>query len=101
MASKSIIDNRKKCFFCDSLYNLDKHHCLHGTARRRLAEEDGLWVYLCRRHHEKVHRNREMDLTIQRLAEWAWLDANGYIDDGVPYPEGIEEFIKRYGKNLI
>lgn len=103
MASKSIIDNSEKCFFCDSLYNIERHHCIHGTANRRLAEEDGLWINLCRRHHSEVHGKdgHEIDMTLRRLAEWSWLDARGYIKDGVPDPDGIAAFVKRYGKNLI
>ena len=34
---------------------LHKHHFMHGTANRKLAEDWGLWAYLCPNHHRKVH----------------------------------------------
>lgn len=99
--SKSIINEARECYICGSQLQLEHHHCLHGTARRKLAEEDGVWLYLCRKHHEKVHQNHDMDLILQRLGEEAWLRERGYINNGVPHPDGIAEFVKRYGKNYL
>ena len=37
----------------------DRHHLLNGSLRK-LAEKYGLWVWLCRTCHMKVHRSREL-----------------------------------------
>lgn len=93
--SKSIMTDVKRCYFCDSPNNLQKHHCLHGTANRKLAEEDGAWVWLCADHHTlspmSVHRNAKMDLFLKRVCQARWEDVYGSRDD----------FIKRYGKSWI
>ena len=90
---KSIISNEKRCYECGRFTNLQIHHCLHGTANRKLADEDGLTVYLCYKCHKVLHeKSKEMDLKYMRLAERAFLDF---------YNKTIEEFIERYGKNYL
>lgn len=34
---------------------LERHHIMHGHARRQLSEEWGVWTYLCKKHHSNVH----------------------------------------------
>lgn len=52
---------------------LHRHHIMFGTANRKLSEKFGLWCWLCPDHHEHgpaaVHRNRETDLYLKRLAQ--------------------------------
>ncbi len=66
---KSILHDKKDktCYLCLLLYGdispkqTQEHHCIFGTANRRVAERLGLKVYLCRYHHtegpEAVHNN--------------------------------------------
>lgn len=94
---KSIIKESESCFFCGSVVGLEKHHCLHGTANRKLAEADGLWVYLCPECHRGkygVHgySGHDKDMTLKRAAEYAWLKHTG---------KTVYEFTKRYGKNWL
>ena len=49
---KSIISDAKKCYICGSVHDLEKHHCVFGTASRKKADRDGLWVYLCHLRQE-------------------------------------------------
>lgn len=83
--AKSIIQAKtgkldRECFLCRlnttaelPHTGLDKHHFMHGTANRRLAEKWGLWGYLCKFHHEDgpeaVHRNNETDLFLKQVAQ--------------------------------
>ena len=73
--AKSIIQaytdkENRECFLCrlNSSANLphrglEKHHFIHGTANRKLAEHWGLWGYLCQMHHYEIHNSdREKDL---------------------------------------
>lgn len=94
---KSIIDERKKCFLCGSEVELERHHCIHGNANRRLAEKDGLWVWLCHDCHlgqygVHEHGGRHMDLALKRVAEAAWMMENN---------KTAEDWIQRYGKNWL
>ena len=86
--------NERQCYWCGNPFTLERHHCLHGTANRRLAEEDGLWVYLCNLHHTGqygVHRHPEMDRQLKMKAQAAWEERYGTRDD----------FRKRYGKSYL
>ena len=90
---ESIITREKKmCYFCLSQRNLEKHHCLHGTANRKLADEDGLFVWLCRNCHMRLHDKGIGDKGLQIVAEKAWMQHYGKTE---------ADFIKRYGKNYI
>lgn len=80
------------CYFCARYGNLEKHHCIHGTANRRLADEDGLFVWLCHRCHMQLHDKGIGDKGLQIVAEKAWMQRYGKTE---------EDFIKRYGKNYI
>lgn len=84
--AKSILQNTKECFLCRmeaekagyygqlTCNGLHKHHFMHGTANRKLAEQYGLWAYLCEtRHHEhgpeSAHGNAEVDLKLKQIAQ--------------------------------
>lgn len=71
--------------------SLERHHALHGTANRRLADQDGLTVWLCPRCHRELHDKGTGDRVLQRAAESIWLRTYG----------NREEFIKRYGKSRL
>lgn len=90
---KSIIQDESKrvCFICGG-YGSDRHHCLHGTANRKLAEKWGLWVFLCHYCHMLLHDKGVNDKYLQQVAEKKWLETTGRT---------VEEFIKIFGKNYI
>lgn len=76
---KSIIDggNERECWFCGRTDTLEKHHALHGTANRKLADKYGLWVYLCPDCHRGtngVHGKfgAKRDLTLKCVAQRAF-----------------------------
>lgn len=94
---QSIIKESKSCFFCGSERDLERHHCLKGTANRKLAEKDGLWVWLCPDCHRGTwgvhgYKGHELDVTLKKAAEYAWLKQNG---------KTVEDFISRYGKSYL
>ena len=91
---KSIIQENKECFICRNYYGIegspdDIHHCL-GGCRRILADQDGLWVYLCRHHHTRLHDFGEFKHQLQIEAQKAF--ESKYSHD---------EWMGRYGKNYI
>ena len=94
---ESIIKQSKSCFFCGSERALERHHILKGSANRKLAEEDGLWVWLCPECHRGtngVHgkNGHEKDVTLKLTAEYAWLKY---------YNLSETDFRLRYGKNYL
>ena len=79
------------CLLCGKTGPTEKHHLMSGTANRRLAEEDGLFIYLCPMCHQIVHMDRKVNWTTKAFAEKVWRDY---------YGKSKEEFIKRYGKSF-
>lgn len=94
---QSIIQRERACFLCGAQYPLECHHCMHGSANRRLADEDGLTVYLCHRCHRGTYgvhgrEGHDLDLTLKKIAETRWIQMTGKTK---------EDFIRRYGRNYL
>lgn len=96
--SKSIIQEDKTYCFIHSKYfhcyipAVHEHHCIHGIANRKLADKDGLTVFLCMSCHSLLHDKKRFDLELKQLAEQVWLEH---------YNKTIEDWIERYGKNFL
>ncbi len=84
----SIISKNFCCYICGSNRNLEIHHCIHGTANRKLAEEDGLTVYLCHSCHADLHDKGLFDKSLQSIAQKAYIEKYG----------SREDFRRRYGR---
>lgn len=94
---KSIIPgNDEFCFICKKFGQRrrgnEKHHCLFGSSKRQLADEDGCFVQLCTEHHRMLHDHGFYKDELIQLAERSWLDY---------YGKTVDDFIKRYGKNYL
>ena len=89
---KSIISNKKECFICKSMYGLEVHHCIHGYGRRKLADADGLTVYLCHVCHRNLHDLSIHDRDLQMLAQKRWQEHNH---------KTVADFRARYGKSYL
>ena len=92
---RSIIQHEKVCYLCGISYPLEKHHCIHGTAGRRLADKYGLTVYLCPACHrgsEGVHGKNG-----------AWLDKKLKQTAQIAYEGkyGHEKWMEIFGKNYL
>lgn len=72
----------------------EKHHCIFGTANRKLCDEDGLIAWLCNRHHtgaDGVHaRNLEWKKRLQEEAQASYERTHTR-----------EEWMQRYGRNYL
>lgn len=99
----SIISQKKptQCYFCGKRYDLEKHHCFHG-AYKKLAVQDGLWIWICRADHDgkndSVHIDPEhvKDKYLQRLAQETLIKQ--YVRQGYPADVAREMFLQRYGR---
>lgn len=91
---KSILQKDKQCYHCKTTRNLEEHHCLYGTANRKISERFGLKVYLCSEHHRGkngVHgQNKYLDITLKQLAQ-----------KKIEESRTREDFIKIFGKNYL
>lgn len=90
---KSIIQKEKRCFFCGSVRNLEKHH-IFGGANRKWSEKYGLTVELCpfchRDNREGVHGSREKMDALHRIGQAAFEKTHTR-----------EEFRGIFGKNYL
>ena len=86
---RSIMWQKNECYICGRTTDLQLHHCLHGTANRKLADEDGLTVPLCVKCHTDLHDHGYYDKDLQMRAMWKWCSYYGRTPD---------EFRQRYGK---
>lgn len=86
---QSIIQSEKECYICGRTDSLECHHAIHGTANRKLADQDGLTVWLCVDCHTNLHQHGWHDKELKRVAQTVWERTYGTR----------EEFIKRYGKS--
>lgn len=91
----SIIQTEKECWLCGDTRNLELHHCIHGTANRKLADKYGLTIWLCRDCHtaapDSVHRNPRADKILKSVAQRAFEETHGSRFD----------FIKIFGKSYL
>lgn len=90
---KSILQNEKRCFFCNSSQWLEEHHCF-GGANRKLSEKYGLKVWLCHNHHNEppfgVHHNAENMRKLRAAAQAKFEETHTR-----------EEFMRLFGKNYL
>ena len=93
MSKKSILQSEKQCFFCGTTLNLERHHIIHGTAGRRIADKLGLTIWLCDEHHRgkySPHQDKEIDLRLKRFAQSCYEDKHSR-----------EEWMQKVGRNYL
>lgn len=73
--TKSIIQkDMSECFICRIKYNIrtpkqDIHEVFHGSANRSKSIKWGLYVSLCRRHHNEIHKNGALDKELKEIGQ--------------------------------
>lgn len=90
--SESIMQSRKECLVCGSR-DVEQHHVLFGVPRRKYADQDGLWVWLCPEHHRGtngVHgkNGHWLDILLKKTAQQIYEQTHTR-----------EEWLKRYRRN--
>ena len=83
------------CVICGKCKD-DDHHLVFGRANRKLSDEDGLLIPVCREHHEFFHKNDKVSRIIGQLAYERDRCAEGYGIDAAR-----ESFRIRYGKSYL
>lgn len=85
-------DELRPCVRCGRYCHPDRHHLIHGSGRRQLAEEDGLVVDMCHACHMLVHDNPSEDRKFQAFGQRMWMENTGGT---------VQDFIERYGKSYV
>lgn len=65
------MQNKKECYRCWTTQNLERHHVMFGSHRKK-SEKYGLVVWLCAEHHrgnDGVHFNRQVDINLKKHAQ--------------------------------
>lgn len=92
---KSIISSAHGCYICGKVGDLETHHCIFGSKRKK-ADEDGLTVRLCASCHHAIHNptnkfDQSMQNGLKKIAQERWEATYG----------SREDFVNRYGKNYL
>ena len=89
----------ESCFICyaNGYYDpLNRHEAFGGSFRdksKRLGLRGSLCHYRCHQEgNDSVHKNRESDLHIKRIAQMKAMEA---------YQWDTEDFIREFGKNYL
>lgn len=72
---KSILQEDRRCYFCNCVTGLEKHHVFAGVANRKISEARGFWVMCCNDCHtgrDGVQYNREKNLRLKQDAQRAF-----------------------------
>ncbi len=88
MADSIITSVTEYCIMCCKP-TTDIHHLCFGRSERRLADEDGLTIPVCRECHSMIHNDARLGHLSKILGQIAWEGKYGDRQD----------FIRRYGKS--
>lgn len=92
MSRKKRTDDLRPCVRCGIYCRPERHHLIHGSGRRQLAEQDGLVVDMCHSCHMYVHDHPAEDKRFQAYGQKMWMENTGGT---------VADFIQRYGKNYV
>ena len=80
-----IVTDLKTCWNCGSVRDVEVHHCIHGTAGRKLATKYHLVVGLCPECHRGTYgvhgkHGAYLDRQLKELAQTKWENKYGTRD---------------------
>lgn len=112
MASKSIVTNYREISTFSGAPTECEHHLVFGGSLRKLANEDGLTIYLKNSEHNmsmqgtiyQIHGNPAAEKLSKMLGQIAWEKqyiANKYSVSKEELDEARNKFKERYGKSFL
>lgn len=94
--------NVRLCAMCGKVAT-ETHHLIYGASQRKLADEDGITMPLCRSCHKDVHYLGKLGnlskMFGQLMWEYWWLADFGDADSVVACAK--KEFRERYGRSYL
>lgn len=91
-----VTDYKDICYFCQAPREC-WHHLIFGNGKREIADEDGLVIPMCNKHHnmgqvsERIHGNVMAEKLSKMLGQAIWEKHYG----------DRKEFMKRYGRSYL
>lgn len=85
------------CLLCGTP-RTDIHHLVFGVAKRKLADQDGLTMPLCKRHHDMIHQG-DMQ-TLSKIIGQLLYERNKCAE-GMTVEKARESFRRRYGESYL
>jgi hypothetical protein len=91
---KSILTdtNDQRCFYT-KVPTTEVHHVMNGSADRRKADADGLWIYVSRSAHNWLHSTPEGKKEMLRLKALAQKE----YEKTHSHEQWMERYHKNYG----
>lgn len=91
---------------CGRRGQCDVHHIFEGTANRRISEQEGLKIYLCRDCHHNLHCNNSPEWEHIRKHLKAESEATWIVEYEENHPEKnifevVDEFRRLFGKSYL
>ena len=84
-------DGQKECYLTGTQCGLERHHCFHGTANRKLAEQWGCWCWIKSDLHDLLHhKDKSLDRRIEQDCQRAFEAKYGH-----------EKFMQIFKKNYL
>lgn len=93
----SKIQQSCECYICHkpATAGLDHHHAIPARNRAK-CDKYGLWVWLCRECHSKLHDTGEHDKEIRAIAQETFI--RDMKKQGYPEIVAREEWFREFGK---
>lgn len=93
-----ITDFEELCVICNKPA-VDTHHCINGTANRRIADKADLTIPLCRQCHDDIHRNNKMLVMTKIIGQLAYEKQKVY--EGMLPAEARIDFTELFGRSWL
>lgn len=94
------------CLICGS--PAEHHHIFKGNKQRKLSDEDGLIIPLCKEHHTgnmSVHNKKELNILVEIIGQLAferqWIINQTQLPFDDVSEEAREAFRQRYSRSYL
>lgn len=87
---EDLLNAENRCYFCPNP-NVERHELFHAALRQK-SKAYGMWVLLCKEHHDYIHAHPKEEIPLKKQAQIKAMKKYGW---------SIGDFISRFGKNYV
>lgn len=99
MKKSNVTECINNCIVCGGFMVEEFHHLVYGVSNRRLSDEDGLIIPICRSCHDSIHRN-SVSGNLSKMFGQAIFERNECAK-GSSIEDARKLFRKRYGRSYL
>lgn len=99
MRKSNVTEYIKNCIACGSPSVDEFHHLVYGVSNRKLSDEDGLIIPICRKCHDEIHRCGVAG-NLSKMFGQAIFERKECAK-GATLEYARTKFIKRYGRSYF